>query len=114
MKRILFFGIILTSLVVTGCSVVNSIAQKKKEQLKQDFNVVNEVVYYKNKPVAIYQAKTFSLDGGELVEEYNLLMTSDLSNDKQIIGDLIDFISDRHQGAEVEIEVESKNSPFKL
>ena len=114
MKRILFFGVILTLLIVTGCSVVNSIAQKKTERLNQEFTVVNEVVYHKDKPVAIYQAKTFSLDGGELVEEYNLLMTSDLSDDKQMIGDLIDFISDRHHGAEVEVEVDGKNSPFKL
>ena len=114
MKRILFLTIVLSSLIVTGCSVANAFTQKKKEQLNQDFKVVGEIVYYKQKPIALYQAKTFSLDGGELVEEYNLLMKVEMSDNKQIIGDLIDFVSDRHQGAEVEVEVESKNSPFKL
>ena len=113
MKRILFITIVLAS-VINGCSIANSISQKKKERLIQEFKVVGEVVYYKQKPIALYQAKTFSLDGGELVEEYNLLMKVEMSDNKQIIGDLIDFVSDRHQGAEVEVEVESKNSPFKL
>jgi len=101
-------------LVVESCSLSGLLVSKEKEQLKKDFIVNGEVVYYKGKAIAVYQAKTFSLDGGELVEEYNLLMTMELSTNKQIIGDLIDFVSDRHQGAEVEIEVESKNSPFKL
>lgn len=114
MKKILFFGLVLFSLFGVSCSIVKSYAQKKNARLNQEFNVVDDIVYHKQKPIAIYQAKTFSLDGGELVEEYNLLMTYDLSGDKQIIGDLIDYISDRHQGAEVEIEVASKNSPFKL
>lgn len=71
-------------------------------------------VYYHGKPFAKYQAKTFSLDGGELVEEYNLLLVDNKVTDKQTIGDLIDFVSDRHQGAEVEIEVDSNGSVFNL
>ena len=72
------------------------------------------MVYYDNKPLAKYQAKTFSLDDGELVEEYNLMLIDNKIQNKQIIGDLIDFISDRHQGAEVEIEVDGNGSVFKL
>lgn len=114
MKKIIVLGISFILMGITGCSVFNAVAQKKKQKLNQHFSVKDVVVYYDNKPIAKYQAKTFSLDGGELVEEYNLLMSGDFGMDKQIIGDLIDFISDRHQGAEVEVEVESNRSPFKL
>jgi len=114
MKKIIILGISLVLMGVTGCTVLNAVAQKKKEKLNQHFSVKDVIVYYDNKPIAEYQAKTFSLDGGELVEEYNLTMVGDFNMDKQIIGDLIDFISDRHQGAEVEVEVDSIHSPFKL
>jgi hypothetical protein len=118
MKKIVFWLIAFISVVsiilLSGCSVVESFTKSKNQKTQTVFTVKDEIVYLKDRPVAIYQAKTFSLDNGELVEEYNLLMTADLSGDKQIIGDLIDFISDRHQGAEVEIEVQSKNSPFQL
>lgn len=112
MKKISFLSVILIGLI--GCTVTNAFTQKKKQTLKEHFSVKDLVVYYDNKPIAKYQAKTFSLDGGELVEEYNLLMSGDFGMDKQIIGDLIDYVSDRHQGAEVEVEVESLRSPFTL
>jgi len=112
MKKITFFSVILIGLI--GCTVSNAITKNKQERLKEHFSVKDLVVYYDNKPIAKYQAKTFSLDGGELVEEYNLLMSGDFGMNKQIIGDLIDFVSDRHEGAEVEVEVESFKSPFTL
>jgi hypothetical protein len=112
MKKITFLSVVLIGLI--GCTVSNAITQKKKERLKEHFTVKDLIVYYDNKPIAKYQAKTFSLDGGELVEEYNLLMSGDFDMNKQVIGDLIDFVSDRHQGAEVEVEVESLHSPFTL
>ena len=80
----------------------------------EHFSVKDDVVYYDLVPFAKYQAKTFSLDGGELVEEYNLLLTDNHIKNKQLIGDLIDFVSDRHMGAEVEVEIEGKNSIFNL
>jgi len=42
-----------------------------------------------------------------------LLLDNNLT-DKQVIGDIIDFVSDRHQGAEVEIEIDSYKSVFGL
>jgi hypothetical protein len=114
MKRLTVIGISIILVGIIGCGVSNSITQKKKERLREHFTVEGITVYYDKKPIAKYQAKTFSLDGGELVEEYNLLMSGDFGMNKQIIGDLIDFVSDRHQGAEVEVEVESYKSPFNL
>lgn len=73
-----------------------------------------DMVMLDSKPIAKYQAKTYSLDGGELVEEYNLLLLDNNLTDKQVIGDIIDFVSDRHQGAEVEIEIDSYKSVFGL
>jgi len=42
-----------------------------------------------------------------------LLLDNNLTN-KQLIGDLIDFVSERHEGAEVEVEIDSYQSSFKL
>jgi hypothetical protein len=105
--------LILSSLfiIITGSAQFN---KSKKKQRQQHFKVVEDVVYYDNNPFAKYQAKTFSLDDGQLVEEYNLILVDNKLNNKQLIGDLIDFVSDRHQGAEVEVEVDGKNSVFNL
>ena len=109
--------IIFALLIIAGCTatkdsiVGHHIFAKKHREL---FSVKDCMVYYDNKPLAKYQAKTFSLDDGELVEEYNLMLIDNKIQNKQIIGDLIDFISDRHQGAEVEIEVDGNGSVFKL
>jgi hypothetical protein len=69
---------------------------------------------YKGKPFAKLQAITWSLDGGELVKEFNfsLVDTRDLS----VIGGMIDFLSDRHQGDEIEVEfsIENGSDQFKL
>jgi hypothetical protein len=41
-------------------------------------------------------------------------MVDNKVDNKQIIGDLIDFVSDRHKGAEVEVEIDANGSDFKL
>ena len=99
--------------VVLGCTAQSVILGRKNKNLHR-LSVVDEMVMLDSKPVAKYQAKTYSLDGGELVEEYNLLLLDNKITDKQIIGDIIDFVSDRHQGAEVEIEIDSYKSVFGL
>jgi len=106
---------IIFILATVGCTAVKSMVVGKRihKLARYSFVVNNDIVYYKGKPLAKYQAKTFSLDNNELVEEYNLLLIGELDN-KQIIGDLIDFVSDRHQGAEVEIEVNSDKKMFDL
>ena len=86
----------------------------RKKKNRSHFSVSNEIVLYDNIPIAKYQAKTYSLDGGELVEEYNLLLIDNKITNKQLIGDLIDFVSDRHEGAEVEVEIDAKGSIFNL
>lgn len=108
MKKI---SVYLAIVAIAGCSVFGSTSAKKESRLH--FSVKDSMVYYDGKLIAKYQAKTFSLDGGELVEEYNLLMV-DHTVEKQRIGDLIDFISERHQGAEVEVEIEPNGIQFKL
>jgi hypothetical protein len=106
---------IILILATVGCTAVKSMVVGKNihKLARYSFLVNNDIVFYKGKPLAKYQAKTFSLDNNELVEEYNLLLIGELDN-KQIIGDLIDFVSDRHQGAEVEIEVNSDKKMFDL
>lgn len=110
MKKLIIFSVLVFLL---GCSAQEIIVGKKHKEYSE-FTVQDQIVLYNKKPIAKYQAKTYSLDGGELVEEYNLLLLDNSLNNKQIIGDLIDFVSDRHQGAEVEIEIDSYQSPFKL
>ena len=106
---------IIFILATVGCTAVKSMVVGKRihKLARYSFVVNNDIVYYKGKPLAKYQAKTFSLDNNELVEEYNLLLIGELEQ-RQTIGDLIDFVSDRHQGAEVEIEVNSDKKMFDL
>ena len=114
MKKNIF---ILTLLAVIGCTASKEVSLTKHlwpKKYREHFTIKDCTVYYNGNPIAKYQAKTFSLDGGELVEEYNLLLLDNQIKEKQIIGDLIDYISDRHQGAEVEVEVDSNGSVFKL
>lgn len=106
--------LILMSLLILVTSFAQIFSKSKKKQRRNHFTVTNEIVFYDSKPFAKYQAKTFSLDNGELVEEYNLLLIDNKITNKQLIGDLIDFVSDRHKGAEVEVEVDGKNSAFEL
>lgn len=105
--------IIVASMFLLGC-VAQDIIVGKKHKDYSNFTVQDQIVLYKGKPLAKYQAKTYSLDGGELVEEYNLMLMDNQLSNKQLIGDLIDFVSDRHEGAEVEVEIDSYQSEFKL
>lgn len=113
MKKILFIAIALCSLgVATSQVVLKNKTYRNKN--KDRFSIKDNVVYYDAKPLAKYQTKSYSLDDGELTEEYNLLMLDNKIDQKQIIGDLIDYISGRHQGAEVEVEINAEGSDFKL
>jgi hypothetical protein len=111
MKKYLYLAVVIS--LVTSCVTASFASRKDKNKEKLNFTVDKQNVYLDGKLVALYQAKTYSLDNGELVEEYNLKYTGSLQN-KQHIGDLIDFISDRHQGAEVEIEIDPENGQFSL
>lgn len=111
MKKYIFAFI---ALLTIGTASTQVIFKGKKQKNKQSFTVKDDVVYYGNSPLAKYQAKTYSLDNGELVEEYNLLLIDNKIQNKQLIGDLIDFVSDRHHNAEVEVEINADGSQFKL
>lgn len=101
-------------IVITAMTQVELKNKRYKNRNKDRFSVKDNVVFFDGKALAKYQAKTYSLDNGELVEEYNLQMINNKVDNKQIIGDLIDFVSDRHKGAEVEVEVDANGSDFKL
>jgi hypothetical protein len=111
MKKLFFLSLILFSV---GCASIKNIFYENKNANKEDFSIAHNVIHYKGKPYAELQAMTWSLDGGELVREMNfkLLDKEDLS----IIGGMIDFLSERHRGDEIEVEFEvSHNSDqFKL
>jgi hypothetical protein len=90
MKKILFIAIALCTLGVA----TSQVALKNKtyrDKNKDRFSIKDNVVYYDAKPLAKYQTKSYSLDNGELTEEYNLLMIDNKIDNKQVIGDLIDF-----------------------
>jgi hypothetical protein len=113
MKKIIFISLALLTLGVA----TSQVALKNKtyrNKNKDHFSIKDNVVYYDAKPLAKYQTKSYSLDNGELIEEYNLLMLDNKIENKQVIGDLIDYISERHKGAEVEIEINAEGSDFKL
>jgi hypothetical protein len=103
---------IIAIATLVGCGLVKKSLSKKVD--KSHFKVVNNIVMYDNKPFAELQAITWSLDGGELVKEFNfkLIDTKDLS----VIGGMIDYLSDRHQGDEIEVEfsIENGSNDFKL
>lgn len=107
-------GVIAVLTIGTTFSQILFKSKKHRQEIKSVFTVKDEIVFYNNNPIARYQAKTYSLDNGELVEEYNLLLLDNKIQNKQIIGDLIDYISDRHQNAEVEVEIDAKGSVFNL
>jgi hypothetical protein len=113
MKKYIF---IFASLLIIGTATTQVVLKGKRDrnQNKEHFTVKEGVVYYDNQPLAKYQAKTYSLDNNDLVEEYNLLLLDNKLQNKQLIGDLIDFVSDRHKGAEVEVEIDAKESMFDL
>jgi len=104
--------VIAAAILMVGCSLFKKSTVKSAP--KSEFSVSNDVVLHKGKPYAKLQAMTWSLDGGELVKEMNfkLLDKEDLS----VIGGMIDFLSDRHMGDEIEVEFEVANgsAEFKL
>ncbi len=107
MKKALVFILLFAA----GCTV----AKKAKKQSLERFSVEHNVVYYDKKPFAELQAMTWSLDGGELVREMNFKLL-DKNKERQVIGDMIDFLSDRHPNDEIEIEfdVEKGSDEWKL
>ncbi|MFN9710191.1 MAG: hypothetical protein ACK55K_02130 [Bacteroidota bacterium] len=112
MKKYLF---VIASLLLIGTATTQGLKNKKyRNKNKEHFTIKDRVVYYDEKPLAKYQAKTYSLDNNELVEEYNMLLLDNQITNKQLIGDLIDYISDRHSGAEVEVEIDANGSVFEL
>ena len=113
MKKLLFIALALCTLgVATSQVVLKNKTYRNKN--KERFSVKDITVYYDDEPLAKYQAKTYSLDDGELTEEYNLLISDNKIENKQLIGDLIDYVSERHKGAEVEVEINAEGSDFKL
>jgi hypothetical protein len=107
-KTAIIFGMIL----LAGCGLIKKSSVKKVD--KSHFKVERDMVLYDGKPFAKLQAITWSLDGGELVKEFNfnLIDTKDLS----VIGGMIDYLSNRHQGDEIEVEftIENNSDEFKL
>ena len=110
--------VIILAVLTVSCTAVKRIIVGKplfgSSKVAHNFTINDIYIYMDGVKVAKYQAKTYSLDAGELVEEYNLSLIDNNIKDKQVIGDLIEFVSDRHQGAEVEIEIDSNGSIFKL
>jgi len=113
MKKMMF---ILLALFTLGIATSQVALKNKTYRNKNEdrFSIKDNVVYYDAKPLAKYQTKSYSLDNGELTEEYNLLILDNKIENKQVIGDLIDYISERHRGAEVEVEINAEGSDFKL
>jgi hypothetical protein len=109
MKKVIALALII---LLVGCGLFRN--SSVKHASKKDFTVNHDVVVYKGKPFAKLQAMTWSLDGGELVKEFNFQLID--SKDLSVIGGMIDFLSDRHQGDEIEVEfnIENGNNDFKL
>ena len=110
-SKLLAFFIIITSVLVS-CNLSQK-AQLRKE-LAKEFTVKENIVYHKDTPFAELQAMTWSLDGGELVKEFNFKIID--KHDLDLIGGTIDFLSERHQGDEIEVEfvIDKKDNNFKL
>jgi hypothetical protein len=103
---------IIAIVLLAGCGLFKN--SSVKHAPKTDFSVNKDVVLYKGKPFAKLQAITWSLDGGELVKEFNFNLTD--NRDLSVIGGMIDYLSDRHQGDEIEVEfsIDSGSDQFKL
>jgi len=115
MKRAHQFAVALFVVVVLfGCASIENLFNEKKNIKKEDFSVAHNVVHYKGKPFAELQAMTWSLDNGELVREMNFKLLD--KEDLNVIGGMIDFLSERHNGDEIEVEfdVPHNSDQFKL
>ena len=106
--------LLLLAVAFSGCTVFNAVSSAKRKELRSHYSVVNNVVYYNKQAFAELQAMTWSLDGGELVKEMNFKLVD--KHDVTLIGGMIDYLSDRHQGDEIEVEfeVEHNSEQFKL
>lgn len=106
--------IILLTILFVGCAAFEKVSSVKRKQLREKYTVINNTIYYDKKPFAELQAMTWSLDGGELVREMNFKLLD--KHDLTLIGGMIDFLSERHQGDEIEVEfeVEHNSEQFKL
>ncbi len=111
MKKLILLSLMFS---LFGCGSIRSLLFDNKIANKEDFSVVQNVVHYKGKPFAELQAMTWSLDNGELVREMNFKLVD--KEDLNVIGGMIDFLSDRHQGDEIEVEfdVPHNSNQFKL
>jgi hypothetical protein len=109
MKKVV---LVIAVAVLAGCGLFKN--SSVKHAPKTDFSVSRDIVFYKGKPFAKLQAITWSLDGGELVKEFNFNLTD--SRELSIIGGMIDYLSDRHQGDEIEVEfsIDNGSDQFKL
>lgn len=103
---------ILGIILLAGCGLFKNTSVKHAP--KKDFSVSRDIVFYKGKPFAKLQAITWSLDGGELVKEFNFNLVD--HKDLSVIGGMIDYLSDRHQGDEIEVEftIDNGSDQFKL
>lgn len=106
--------VILLAFTLFGCSTLKNFFDSEKNAPKEKFSVDKNVILFENKPFAELQAMTWSLDGGELVREMNFKLLD--KHDLSIIGGMIDYLSDRHQGDEIEVEFEvpHNDEQFKL
>ncbi len=111
MKKLIF---ILLAVMFIGCAAFDKVSSTKRKELREKYTVVNNTVYYEKKPFAELQAMTWSLDNGELVKEMNFKLLN--KQNLTLIGGMIDFLSERHQGDEIEVEfeVEHNSEQFKL
>ena len=103
---------ILGIILLAGCGLFKNTSVKHAP--KKDFSVSRDIVFYKGKPFAKLQAITWSLDGGELVKEFNFNLVD--HKDLSVIGGMIDYLSDRHNGDEIEVEfsIDNGSDEFKL
>lgn len=106
--------LIFCAVLIAGCSIFGSVSSYKHKQLLQHYSVSNNIIYYDKTPFAELQAMTWSLDGGELVREMNFKLLD--KHDLALIGGMIDYLSERHQGDEIEVEfdVDHNSEQFKL
>lgn len=84
-----------------SCSVIPpSLVRYDTDGFSHDGNTF----YYHNKPIAVVQAVTFSLDGKKLVREINLKVLDPQEQSK--IPHLIKYVYDSHKTSEVEVELD--------
>lgn len=84
-----------------SCSVIpHSLQRYDVDGFSHDGNTV----FYKEKPIAVIQAITFSLDGLKLVREINLKVLNPQEQSK--IPNLIRYIYNSHNTSEVEVEID--------